>query len=190
MQQRLQSYGTIDTPPQAVEAAARKPAFWTVETLGSLAWSDARQRLVSGEFRRLKAVWRPVADGPDLDIWDNARAVIQCGRCYLEGDCASFVPELARRLMAAGLDRAALRPVLCHVDGQAHMVLDLETDRGSLIACNLTGVNRLGSRALRRHRWAARQGAGGVWERLYPKTLEDLVAKGEAHGPQGGQRNV
>jgi len=177
MHERLRTFGEVETPPQAAEAAERKPEFWTGGEPATIEWSDEHQQETSARFRDFKAAWKHVADAPGLDIWDNAREVTLTKRVILEGDCASFVPEFARLLMADGRPRGALRPVLCTVGPQAHMVLSIETDQGTLIACNQTGLNWLEAGRLARHKWKTRQvpGAGNTWERLFALGLDAFV---------------
>jgi len=183
MHERLITFGKAKTPPQALDAAERKPDFWVGGEPTTIEWSEADQLATSARFRDFKATWKHVDDAPGLDIWDNAKEVLLGDRVCLEGDCASFVPEFARLLMEDGRPRGALRPVLCTMGRQAHMVLSIETDMGTLIACNLIGLGWLEDNRLARHKWAARHvpGAENAWEDLSaPKIVGlDQLLKGQ-----------
>lgn len=170
------------TPIAAGTMYARQQEW---EAQERLPWSDIWHDTVIFEFRRLLygnhgedyAGWTQLPGTSNR--WDNARRTdLESGRWTLEGRCGDFCPELKRRLRGRGIPGKCLSLILCKTpDGRDHMVLGIETDRGTAICCQIQGCWHYGDPAFEGYQWIARETPNG-WEDLETVSvgsLEDLV---------------
>lgn len=183
MTKRLFATAPEAIPPGAAAMYAAQPHLAMADAPAVLEWSDAWDAVVHRQFRDLKFGSPEIpGDGPwQFDPapdhkWASPDVVFEHGRRFLRGNCNDFAPFLLLRLMAAGIPRDALRLVVCRFGEQGHMVLAIETNRGTMICCNVAGCWGLGETALQHHSWIAWEGHNGAWESLQPVNLGQLFS--------------
>lgn len=157
-------------PPVAARAMDAKNA-------PPVAWSDELDGAVRREYRTLKfgerggryRGWQFVLT-PDR-VWDDAERIEVAslrgpGGWAWKGNCNAFVPKLRDRLKPFIPDYA-LRLVVCRTgDGQGHMVLAIDTDRGPLICCQIQGCWPADDPAFKDYKWLHAETGGRAWVAL------------------------
>ena len=94
-------------------------------------WTDQWRDKAVAALLDLKSRWRHTRKA-DRE-WDQAEPEIIGGRQTFLGNCNDFFPMLKAKLVDQGFPEDALRLVLCRRRGEPHMILDLETDHGSIL---------------------------------------------------------
>ena len=78
-----------------------------------------------------------------------------------QGDCDDYALTKRARLIAAGFDHACLRPALCYTETrEAHLVLTVDTDRGTFILDNRHAAVLPYDALLGKYEFLARQAPG------------------------------
>lgn len=182
----LMPAGEVPIPPAARDLYLRDPEVAQPEAAVAVELDAAREATVLAEYRDLLGVFLYEVDVPGEDRWGwwskVWRRIGTEWRLLLRGDCDDFAVEMLRRLKRAGFPRGALRLAICLLwrgsEPTPHMVLTVETDRGTLVVCNLAGVCWLGSPRLAAHRFVKREKPTAVrilWESVKTTTLEDVL---------------
>ena len=181
---RMKAYSLVETPPQAVDAKAReiaegKPEFWSyIGPAAVVPWGWIWYFNLRRLFTNFQAHFIYERDKPQDDVWDDADQKVVRGKHYLAGDCDDFAPEFARVAIAKHkLPRGAIRPTLCKVGRGAHMVCSIATDHGTLIACNVVGLDFMDSPRFAPYVWLAHQEGDGNWKRLRALGLDEIITK-------------
>ena len=176
---RLVSRGSAAIPPQARALYGRqRQPLDKIEEVAELVYTLDWFATIRDVFSALLGVFVYTADPPGEDRWGwwsrYWRKLGNRWRLMHAGDCDDFAAEIIRRLVKARIPRGALRLTECLLRGQWHAVVTLETDRGTLVICNVARIAWLGSPKLRDHVFTRRETAQGDWERIDTATLEDL----------------
>lgn len=165
-----------ETPPAALELYSRHKEFAPAKSYERIPWSTELVSRLSRQYRDLRfgdgtmyAGW--LQKSGTGRVWHVAEpALTRSGRITLKGRCHDFATILMLRYMALDIPRGALSIVLCRHAGIGHVILDIHTDRGDLIACNIVGLVSFGDGALRHHRYTGMEW-GDQWQALSTKSI-------------------
>lgn len=185
----------IDPPEPALVMYEAFPDLVMAEKPEVVEWSEQLGAAIVAQFDGQYENWKFVRK-PDL-LWASPKLVPRriffpsFGRrrrsrprspFVLKGNCNDWSPTLLRRCRGpVGIPRGAMRLVRCSFRRQEHLLLSIETTKGSFICCNLSrchflkDVNRGGN-----YTWHSCEGHDGRWRSLKSVPLDQLV--GGKHG--------